>query len=415
MKIKRTDSPLSPDGGEGELHGRFRGSTAWLRNPQFCRNIALALWIVPMLVIFVLVAHNPQKRTVTLVYHDASANWWARQDLYSGLDGMHYLPHFAVLFSPFHGLSLPFGDILWRGVAALLLAGGIWRLAQQQFGEGAMRAFLLASVVALPLSLPALRNGQANALFAALLLQAAAATAGAKWGRATLWMILALAVKPLGIVLVLLAPVVYSQLRWRVAVGLIALALFPFLFAETDYALAQHRSLVENLQACATVTEHRFADINGIIRSFGGELPLGGSKAIRALAAGFTLGLWYFGARRLIEPTRSLWLLTLTAAYLMLFNPMNEANSYVIIAPAFGLWTAIFFGWRPEPRIGWLIAGIALSMGCLPNLLRPFFDNGFALFWHPVMTIVSMVLLASVVWRQKWLTPASATAAPQVL
>lgn len=396
---------LSPSAGE-------KGALSWLGDRRFCRNVALTLWIVPMLVIFALVAHNPQKRTVTLVYHQASGNWWAGQELYDAQDGYHYLPHFAVLFSPFHALPMRFGDILWRGAAALLLAGGIWRLAQQQFGEGAARAFLLASVVALPLSLPALRNGQANALFAALILHTAAATADAKWGRATLWMMLAVAIKPLAIVLVLLAPAVYSQLRWRVVVGLAAVALFPFLFAKTDYALSQYRSVAKDLRVCSAVTEHRFADINGIIRTFGGELPLRVSKALRVLAGGFTLALWWLGARRLIEPTRSLWLFTLTAAYLMLFNPMNEANSYIILAPAFGLWTAAFVWLRPAPRIGWFIACVALSMGCLPNLLRPLFGNGFALFWHPMTTIVFMALLGILVWTREWLTATPATVAP---
>jgi hypothetical protein len=32
-------------------------------------------------------------------------------------------------------------------------------------------------------------------------------------------------------------------------------------------------------------------------------------------------------------------------------------------------------------------------MGCLPNLVRPLFGNYFALFWHPVMTIVFLGML----------------------
>ena len=371
--------------------------------------MAAGLWLIPLLVISVMVAHNPEKRTVTPLYHEASANWWAGRDLYVGPSGMNYLPHFAVLFAPFQKLPVPGGDILWRVSAAAVLAFGLWRLARLQFGENAPRAFLWASLLALPLTLPALRNGQANAMFAGLTLCAAAAVAQARWWRATGWMLLALAVKPLGIVLVLLAPVVYAPLRWRAALGLIALAAFPFFFARPDYVLAQHRGIVTNLQSCAAVTEHRFADINGVVRTFGGELPARASKLIRVLAGGITLALWWLGARRLTEPRRALWLLALATAYLMLFNPMNETNSYVIIAPAFGLWAVAALELESSRRAGWFIVFAAVSMGCLPNLVRPVFGNNFALLWHPVMTAAFVGLLLALVWRQKLpAAPASA-------
>ena len=374
------------------------------------RQISAALWLIPLLVISAMVAHNPVKRTVTPLYHEASANWWAGQDLYVGPSGMNYLPHFAVLFTPFQKLPVPGGDILWRAGAAALLAFGLWRLAKLQFGEHAPRAFLWATVLALPLTLPALRNGQANAMFAGLTLCAAAALAESCWWRATLWMALALAVKPLGIVLMLLAPVVYAPLRWRAALGLAALAVLPFLFARPDYVIAQHRGIVTNLQSCAAVTEHRFADINGVVRTFGGELPARVSKLVRVLAGGVTLALWWLGARRLNEPRRALWLLALTTAYLMLFNPMNEANSYVILAPALGLWAVAALESEPSRHAGWFLVFAALSMGCLPNLVRPVFGNNFALLWHPVMTAVFVGLLMGMLWRKNSeLVPAPAT------
>jgi hypothetical protein len=120
------------------------------------------------------------------------------------------------------------------------------------------------------------------------------------------------------------------------------------------------------------------------------------------LAGGVTAVLWWWGARRLREPLPGLWLYALATAYLMLFNPMNEENSYSILAPALGAWAA-FFLFRPEARnargLGWAIVIIALSMGVLPNIVRPLFGNHFALIWHPSMTIVFLALLGYYVWR----------------
>jgi hypothetical protein len=102
------------------------------------------------------------------------------------------------------------------------------------------------------------------------------------------------------------------------------------------------------------------------------------------------------------EPLPGLWLYALATAYLMLFNPMNEENSYSILAPALGAWAA-FFLFSLEGRnargLGWAIVSMALSMGLLPNIVRPLFGNYFALFWHPFMTLVFIALLGYFVWR----------------
>jgi hypothetical protein len=149
------------------------------------------------------------------------------------------------------------------------------------------------------------------------------------------------------------------------------------------------------------VSEHRFADINGIFRTFGAALPPQASTLVRVVAGALTAGLWWWGAKRLSEPLTALWFYALAASYLMLFNPMNEANSYVILSPAFGVWGAWFL-LGPETqnhrRLGWGLVFIALTMGLLPNVLRPLLGNYFALFWHPFMTVLFILMLTRFVW-----------------
>jgi hypothetical protein len=345
------------------------------------------------------VAWNPAHRNVTPLYHKAVADWWAGKDLYHGPGGMNYLPEFLLLFAPFHWLPAPAGDILWRLCTALLLVTGIWRLQRDHFGTEIARAFLFASIFTMPLCLGALRNGQANALFAAITLQAVACLPYRQWWTAAFFIVLALAIKPLAIVLLLLSVTVYAPLRWRLLPFLAALVLLPFLFAPADYVIAQHRSFIANIQSCATITEHRFADIGGIARTFGWEIPIVVSKLLRLAAGLAILGLWVMGSRRLTEPLRAMWLLALSTCYLMLFNPMNESNSYVIFAPAMGLWAVAAIEAAPTRRFGWLTASISWSMALLPNMLRPLFGNYFALFWHPVMTAVFISMLVYWLWR----------------
>jgi hypothetical protein len=197
----------------------------------------------------------------------------------------------------------------------------------------------------------------------------------------------------------MLAPLVYAPMRWRLPLVFVALLAFPFLFASPAYVISQYREAGHNLQACAVVSEHRFADINGILRTFKTALGPEASKLVRMAAGGLTALLWWWGARQLREPMAGLWLYALATAYLMLFNPMTEENSYVILAPALSAWAAVFL-LAPFPQtrraasFGWVIAFMALSMGLLPNILRPAFGNYFALFYHPLAAIVFIGLLA---------------------
>ncbi|MCX6910265.1 MAG: glycosyltransferase family 87 protein, partial [Verrucomicrobia bacterium] len=212
----------------------------WFETPRAQAWLALAVWIVPLLVIAGMVIADPSRRTVVNVYHKAVEDWWAQQNLYAGWS-YHYLPHFVVVFMPFHLLPSPVGDLLWRVVSMSLLVSGLWRLARQLFGSEAARAFLWSTLLVMPLSLGALRNGQANVVFAAFTLQAVACMSPRQWWAAAAFMALALVVKQLGIVLILLAVVVYPPLRWRVALAIAALAGLPFLFGSPAYVISQHR------------------------------------------------------------------------------------------------------------------------------------------------------------------------------
>ena len=379
-----------------------RPQALWPRNRRHAFTAAMLLWTVPMLVMAALVIHDPLKHTVTMgSYHLSAENWWARRNLYVGPAGMNYLPHFAVLYSPFHFLPLRWSEVLWRFCAAATLAGGLWLLARQLFGSEAERPFLWATILAMPLCLGALRNGNANALFGGVTLLAIAATMQQRWWLAVGWMVLATALKPLGVVLLLLASIYYASVARRLPAALLGLAIFPFFFGSPDYVLAQYREAWRNLQACAAVTEHRFADLNGILRTLGAPLSPGPSTIVRLLSGGVTAIAWLWGARRLSPALRCLWLYALSTAYLMLFNPMNEANSYVILAPALGAWGAWFlFSDEPGGRpLGWGLVLMALGMGLLPSILWPLFGNDFALIWQPCMTILFLTVLIRFIAR----------------
>ncbi|MBX3734784.1 MAG: DUF2029 domain-containing protein [Verrucomicrobiae bacterium] len=378
----------------------FGDSSVARRRSRRLLMVAVAFWVVPMVVISIMVFARPSKRTVIPLYREASTHWWSREPLYQGPGGMNYLPQFAILFTPFNRMPAPAGDILWRLLSAAVVATGLARVVRLRFETDWARWFLGATIIALPLCLGSLQTGQANALLGGVLLHAAGCLACRQWHRAAALIVLTLAIKPLGAVMVLLAPLVYVPLRWRIALGLVTLIALPLLFGPPAYVVAQYRDLGRNLRDCAAVSEHRFADLNGILRTFGTELPPQASTIARATAGLVTAALWWFGARRLREPLQAMWLHALATSYLMLFNPMNETNSYGILAPALGFWAVDWLSNPDSVHRGRVLGTMSLSMGVLPGMLRPWLGNSFALIWHPAMTLIFIVLLALFVWHQ---------------
>jgi alpha-1,2-mannosyltransferase len=359
------------------------------------RAVAWVLWLVPMVVIAALVVARPNKRTLTPLYEMAVRSWWDRQPLYRGPSGMNYLPHFAVLYGPYDLGGRVVGGILWRCTAAAGLAAGLWFFGRAIGGSPRFRSFAIVSAISLPLALPALQNGQANAHLGAALLLAAWCLKAQRWNTAVALLWLATCIKPLGLAAVGLAWAAYPHLGWRLAFGFAAFLGFPFLFGPPGYVWSQYVGAWENLRQCSEVTENRFADLNGLLRTFGAPLTGTASLAVRA-SAGALLMLWCWRASgRETEPRRALVWLSAAAGFLMLFNPMTEANSYAILAPVLGLMAGWEFS-RGETGFGWAFACMALTMGLLPNLVRPVFGNHFALAWHPAMTLG---FLSVIVWQ----------------
>jgi hypothetical protein len=355
----------------------------------------MIVWGVPLLVVTVMVGLDPTKRSVVTLYHTASQAWWDGRGLYTGAGGMNYFPQFAILFAPFHALGRPLGDMAWRWLSVGLLVAGWVQILRQMDQARAGRLFFWSSAFGIAACLAAIRNGQANTMLAAMMVNAAAFLMRERWWPAAVCLVGAVASKPLGVVMLLLAPLVYRPLAVPLAATTGLFLVFPFAFASPDYVVSQFRDAGRNLQACLVMAEHRFADINGIFRTFGQEIPSAVGLPLRVLAGVGALGAWRLGAR-LAEPLRGVFLLSLATSYLMLFNPMNEENSYVILAPAAAIMAVYFLEVDPRPWAGRLIAATVFSIGVLPETFRRL-DRKFSLWWDPLMTIVFIATVLALV------------------
>jgi hypothetical protein len=358
--------------------------------------IAWVLWLVPSVSIAVIVAGNPYRHTVTLIYHKAVASWWAHQAVYTGPAGFNYLPFFLPLFGLFAWLPFVVCDILWRWAALAGLGFGLWGCCGLMAATDRWRAFAVVTVLSLPICLGALRNGQSSAQLAACLVLAAGCLQSRRLWWATLWLCLSLACKPLGIVAVGLAVMVFPRLWWRLGIGLAVVLVAPYLFGPPAYVNEQYAAFFRNIVQCFDTSGRTFADLNGVLMVLNLTLTGMPSLIVRVTAAvALAVGCWFVGELGADIQRVLLWL-GFTGIYIMLFTPMNEANSYVMLAPALGLWA----WWHVEIgeiRTAQVIAAMPLTMSLLPTLTRWVFGNfngdQFAKFWCPLMTLIFLGIL----------------------
>ncbi|MGQ0666583.1 MAG: glycosyltransferase family 87 protein [Nitrospiraceae bacterium] len=359
--------------------------------PQW-KFLAIGLWGAVLVLSTTIYILDPVHNVVG-VYHDATQAWLANQDPYLTPRLFNYAPQFTMLFSPFYLMGRFVGDLLWRWISLALLVGAWWRLAKLCNGRNAWKAFFWSSLLGMAACGDAIRNGQANVILAAFLLWSTCFLIERRWWWASGSLVLGLT-KPLGVIMIGLAMVTFPVLIPQLLTVLLGFMLLPFCCDPPEYVVSLFVRFVENLMQCSAVTEHRFADINGLFRSIGWEIPFGWSQGIRVVAGLCVLGLCLRNFGRLREPMRAMVLLSITTTYLMLFNPMNEVNTYILMVPGCGLLAAYFYDQHGGRGVAYTLYGVVVTIGILPELARRV-TKTFGLWWDPLM---ALVFLGVVFW-----------------
>ena len=363
---------------------------------------AVVLWLVVFTYIAVGLGGDPYHRSMTPSYHEAVGHWWAGQPVYTGPAGFNYLPVFLLLFSAFDGLPLVVGEIAWRFVAFAGLALGLWRCISLFVSDAREQtsSFALATALLLPMAFSTLRNGQSSAHLAACLLWALCCIGQQKWTGATIWLCLSLVCKPLGLPAIGLAAMAFPLLRGRAVVGLVVVLLLPYLFNPATYVNQIYLEFWQNIVDCSdagvSIRDRTFADINGVLRIVGLQLTGKSALALSALAGVGLAALSLLLAKCADKKLGGLFWLSFTGGYIMLFTPMNELNSYVMLAPALSMW-AVYFQAR---RDAWNFRGVlfmAITIIALPDLVAVVLgkETGFEFgkSWCPLLTLIFLGVL----------------------
>ena len=195
----------------------------------------------------------------------------------------------------------------------------------------------MASCVSL-LGISCLRIGQSTLLLTALMILALVAWRWQRFTQATICIALAVAVKPLAIVLALLMFAISSPMRVRLLLASIALALFPFACQAPGYVIQQYRECWTMLHTAADLgNSGEWAQLFGMLDSFGFHTSGRLENMVRVVAAFATLVLAFRTLSLSSVEKQAIWLFTWTVVYLLLFSPRTENSTYCLLGPVLGV------------------------------------------------------------------------------
>ena len=322
-------------------------------------------WLVMFLATAAIIASG-SSRTVVPAYREGAVSWIAGETIFKhpGVGGFVYLPQAAVLFIPISLLSVAAGEVLWRFINIGVFAFGIFRIAGLVRGRSATELFPLMTLVTIPLAWDCARNGQATLIITGLMLLAVVDIASSRWWRATLWLSLGVAFKPLAIVLVLLVMAIDRPMTWRVLLGMLATALVPFLTQHPAYVVEQYAAFWSSLTKAAHVgvVEKGWTTPFNALQLVGIAVPEKVQTVLRLAAALGTLALCSLSRLRQDAVRSAALVFALAVVYLMLFSPRTENNTYAMLGPAIAVFLAGAYFLERRPAEGILLSCMAVVM-----------------------------------------------------
>ena len=350
------------------------------------------------------VLRRPLKHTTMPTYRLAATQWWLGHDPYNSErahDAFLYFPQAAVIFTPFNVLPFSLGEILWRAVTFGLFVYALLRLTKVFLSNGTAssgKTFLILSLLAVPSSFASLRNAQFDLPLAALVVLAAMEIARSRWNIATLWLSLAIALKPLAVVPLLLFGALYWKLIPRLVAGLLVVVAIPFLHWNPLFVAHEYVRCFETLIWAAKADEARYSDLAALISHIGIYPPDWLKTIVRIIFALIYLGLGFAAIRRLSRISAAWTIGALSADYLMLFNPRTETCSYVFLGP-FVASLALLYAQKPERK--WFSYFLGFAALCLACDAFPYIHNLTDRWLKPLIALLFLPILIELIFARR--------------
>ena len=336
--------------------------------------IGILAWSVWTIGILITVLNAVRKIEAEGVVHIALGEYlhfidafWSGGALYlpDSLVGFHYLPIMLVVFTPLSWISAPLAAGALGLVSAVFFAFSVYRLAREIVPERPAITAGLLLVVCEMAAVISLSLMHVQLLMVGAMICAAVAGMQGRWRAFAIWITLAIALKPLSIVMALLAAAIVPQTRLPLFLGVVVLVFSPFAVRDWFYLSTQYADYVRQLLFITNAGPgawHLQADFSTLFKTVGFEIDARVRFAIRAIAAFCTLALvWRVAALQNARAT-GFALLILSSCYIGLFNPKQEIFSFIVVVPAIAALGVIMLARDISDWRGWLWFALVLDL-----------------------------------------------------
>ncbi len=317
-------------------------------------KIAFGAWLIAFAVVAIRVlVQGAEKHSVYPPYMLAAHRWLAGQDLYTP-DNLkfRYSPLFAVGFTPFTYLSDRLGAILWRLINVGVFAIGLrWcsRTLLPRIGANAMSILFL---IALPLVVPSLNNGQTNPLMTGLILCAFAALAHEMWTFSAALLVLAIFLKLYPLAAALLLVALYpKRLGWRFIALLLGGIALSFCLQSPPFVVRQFAGWFEYLRDDLRLDlppDAAYRDLRLVLNVSGLHPdPLLYFVLQMASAAAIAIACVYAKRRGIARNDLLLITCSFASCWMLLLGPSTESCTYALAAAPIG-WFFLQSSARPR-------------------------------------------------------------------
>jgi len=207
---------------------------------------------------------------------------------------------------------------------------------------------------------------QAQVPMTAAMIAACVAMQREQWKSASLWLFVAIVMKPLAMVMVLLCGALVREMRLPLIGAIAATLLLPFAFLDWSYLVEQYRLMGLKLWLIATEQPLEWiyqADFSTMLRELGIDLPRFVMLGIRLAAALGTLALAWRIRRAGGSRSFAFAVLLLSGCYITLFGPRNEFLSFVVLTPSIAALALVMIARLDADYRGWLLILAAVVLG----------------------------------------------------
>ncbi|QAZ46758.1 glycosyltransferase 87 family protein [Mesorhizobium sp. Pch-S] len=344
-------------------------------------RIGFLVWTISTVVILAIAAMQPEVRSVLVAYDFGTQMFYSGGNLYNLESTMGYLyaPGFAALYFPFYAAGPIVGGLLWRCLSVGMLTWVVFKQAKRLDATNSTEMASFALFIALPLSLGAIRNGQATILLTASCWMLAMSALDGRRSATTLWAFIALLAKPSAVVVILLVGALRPKMIPNLAIAFLLVFAAPYAFAPADYVTAQHLEFFKLLTSMSHTESDFFrpADFSGVLTAIGVDVPANIILLVRLAAAGVVLAFVLWIDREGDTKRTAFAVFLLAAFYMNVFNPRAESNTYVMLAVPLALAVSYMrLGKQPLwPIYAVVIFGAGLTGldGHLHAILNPWF------------------------------------------